>query len=73
VPHVYRVLEEAGGVARGEMFRAFNMGVGLVVISDTAGAAAVMKSAGDHGIGAWAMGEVVQGSGTVILNGGDTR
>ena len=70
VPHVFRVLEEAGGVARREMFRAFNMGVGLVVIADTAGAAAVMKNAEAHGVGAWALGEVVQGSGTVILNGG---
>jgi phosphoribosylformylglycinamidine cyclo-ligase len=73
VPHVYRVLAEAGGVERMEMFRAFNMGVGLVVISDTAGAAEVMKSATAHGVGAWVMGEVVAGSGTVILNGGTKR
>ena len=38
VPNVFRVLEEAGGVARDEMFRAFNMGVGMVVITDAAGA-----------------------------------
>ena len=70
VPHLFRVLQAAGGVDGMEMFRAFNMGVGLVVITDTAGAGAVMKSAQAHGVGAWTMGEVVRGSGTVIFNGG---
>ena len=73
VPHVYQVLEEAGGVEPAEMFRAFNMGVGMVVISDTAGADAVMQSAAAQGVGAWTMGEVARGTGRVILNGGTNR
>jgi phosphoribosylformylglycinamidine cyclo-ligase len=73
VPHLFRVLQAAGGVEAMEMFRAFNMGVGLVVITDTAGARAVMHSAEMHGVGAWTMGEVVRGSGKVILNGGMKR
>src|SRR5690606_4752611 len=32
VPTVFRVLERAGGVAREEMLRAFNMGVGMIVV-----------------------------------------
>jgi phosphoribosylformylglycinamidine cyclo-ligase len=31
-PPIFRVLAEKGGIAREEMFRAFNMGIGLVVI-----------------------------------------
>jgi phosphoribosylformylglycinamidine cyclo-ligase len=31
VPAVFRVLEQRGGIARDEMFRAFNMGIGLIV------------------------------------------
>jgi phosphoribosylformylglycinamidine cyclo-ligase len=32
VPPLFRLLQERGSIARDEMFRAFNMGVGLVVI-----------------------------------------
>ena len=70
VPNVFRVLGEAGGVARDEMFRAFNMGVGMVVITDAAGAAQVRASATAAGVESWMLGEVVDGKGRVILSGG---
>ncbi|HLA90813.1 MAG TPA: phosphoribosylformylglycinamidine cyclo-ligase [Gemmatimonadaceae bacterium] len=73
VPNVFRVLQEAGEVAHDEMFRAFNMGVGMVVIADAGGAAQVRARAAAEGVGAWEMGTVVPGSGTVILNGGNRR
>jgi len=67
VPNVFRVLQEAGGVDRDEMFRAFNMGVGMVVACDPAEAGRVVESAGRAGVRAWTAGEVVPGSGRVIL------
>jgi phosphoribosylformylglycinamidine cyclo-ligase len=70
VPNHFRVLAEAGGVARDEMFRAFNMGVGMVVITDAAGAAQVRASATAAGVESWMLGEVVSGTGRVILSGG---
>ncbi len=70
VPNVFRVLGETGGVARDEMFRAFNMGVGMVVITDAAGAAQVRASATAAGVESWMLGEVVEGKGRVILSGG---
>ncbi len=70
IPNVFRVLEEAGGVARDEMFRAFNMGVGMVVITDTAGAVRVRASATAAGIRSWQLGEIAEGTGNVILKGG---
>jgi len=70
VPNVFRVLEEAGGVARAEMFRAFNMGVGMVVITDAAGAGQVRASATAAGVENWMLGEIAEGTGQVILNGG---
>jgi phosphoribosylformylglycinamidine cyclo-ligase len=69
-PNVFQVLAEAGGVERGEMFRAFNMGVGMVVISSTAGAARIQQHVRAQGVPAWTMGSVSKGSGQVILNGG---
>jgi phosphoribosylformylglycinamidine cyclo-ligase len=35
VPAIFRLIQERGGVARGEMFRTFNMGIGLVVVCES--------------------------------------
>jgi phosphoribosylformylglycinamidine cyclo-ligase len=70
VPDTFRVLAEGGRVEWDEMFRAFNMGVGMVVISGTADAARIQQSAASAGVPAWTMGVVAKGSGQVNLNGG---
>jgi phosphoribosylformylglycinamidine cyclo-ligase len=67
IPPLFAALEAAGGVARDEMFRAFNMGVGMVVITDAASADSVMVSARDAGVPAWTLGRVTRGSGLVNL------
>ena len=68
IPHTFRVLEEAGGVARDEMYRAFNMGVGMVVVADPADASSVLTSASIAGVRAWALGQVAPGTGQVRLD-----
>ena len=40
---MFRLLQERGRIARDEMFRAFNMGVGLVVICNSRDAARVIN------------------------------
>ncbi|HMN08658.1 MAG TPA: phosphoribosylformylglycinamidine cyclo-ligase [Gemmatimonadaceae bacterium] len=67
IPNVFRVLEEAGGVARDEMFRAFNMGVGMVVVADAADVSSVLQAAADAGVRAWRLGHVAPGTGQVQL------
>ena len=73
VPNTFEVLQNAGRVGRDEMFRAFNMGVGLVVTTDVAGASKVQESAARSGVESWVMGTVAPGSGVVILKGGTGR
>ena len=68
LPNLFRVLMEAGQVATDEMFRAFNMGVGMVVVVDRQHADAVIGAAQSAGVRAWACGRVVAGSGQVILS-----
>ena len=68
VPNAFRVLERAGEVPRDEMFRAFNMGVGMIVVTTTTGADAVIASAAVAGVNAWRLGRVVPGSGRVTLS-----
>ena len=67
VPPLFTLLEEAGDVARDEMFRTFNMGIGMVVITDDAAEERVLSSAAQAGVPAFRIGEVVPGSGRVIL------
>jgi phosphoribosylformylglycinamidine cyclo-ligase len=67
VPALFRALGEAGAVARDEMFRTFNMGVGMVVVCEPAHVEAVVASAARAGVPGWRLGEVRAGSGRVVL------
>jgi phosphoribosylformylglycinamidine cyclo-ligase len=70
VPALFRELERAGGVSRDEMFRAFNMGVGMVVAVAEEDADAVMASATAATVHAWRLGHVRSGHGQVQIEGG---
>lgn len=69
VPSVFRVLAEAGKVSSDEMFRAFNMGVGMVVIASAENARRVIARSEECGIAAWEIGRTVSGTGNVLLEG----
>ncbi|MDQ2931049.1 MAG: phosphoribosylformylglycinamidine cyclo-ligase [Gemmatimonadota bacterium] len=67
IPAEFLALEKAGGVARDEMLRAFNMGVGMVVLADATAADSVIAHAAAAGVPAWVLGETRRGTGTVIF------
>jgi len=68
IPNLFAQLEKAGAVPRSEMYRTFNMGAGMVVITSSADVDAVIRGAKDAGITAWTLGHVRRGSGQVILS-----
>jgi len=63
VPAIFRLLEERGTMAREEMFRAFNMGVGLVIVCDVRHAEHVTSLA--SAAAPFRLGAVVAGNRTV--------
>jgi phosphoribosylformylglycinamidine cyclo-ligase len=67
IPNLFQRLEAAGGVERPEMFRTFNMGVGMVVIAAESQCANILAAAAAKGVRAWPLGVVAAGSGEVIL------
>jgi len=67
VPNLFVQLERSGQVSRDEMYRTFNMGVGMVVITDESGAAAVEASASSANVDAWRLGRTVRGTGRVRI------
>jgi phosphoribosylformylglycinamidine cyclo-ligase len=67
VPNVFRVLMDAGSVEPPEMFRTFNMGVGMVAICGRSDVEAVVAAAASTGASGWILGSLKPGSGAVIL------
>ena len=67
VPNVFEQLGAAGAVSRDELFRAFNMGVGMMVLVSPEDRDGVIAAAAAAGIKAWPAGDVIPGSGTVRL------
>jgi phosphoribosylformylglycinamidine cyclo-ligase len=67
VPNLFAQLERFGRVSRDEMYRTFNMGVGMVVITDESGAAAVEAGASSANVDAWRLGRAVRGTGRVRI------
>ena len=67
VPNVFLRLAEGGEVATREMYRVFNMGVGMILVVSPDREAEVLGVLGDD---AWGVGEVVRGSGVELVGGG---
>jgi len=59
VPPIFAWLQRAGGIADEEMFRAFNMGVGMVLVCSAAHAEALLGSLHTAGEPAWRLGDVL--------------
>lgn len=62
VPHIFQWLQKAGGVSDSEMFRTFNMGVGMVAMVPKDQVQAALSS----GVDCWVMGEIVEGQGVIM-------
>ena len=63
VPALFSVLQELGSVDEVEMYRVFNMGIGMVAVASREDAPSVLARWLDSGEQAWAVGEVTEGSG----------
>ncbi len=63
-PNLFRQLARAGNVAAPEMYRVFNMGVGMILVVAPADEDAVLEAVGDEG---WPLGEVVAGEGVELV------
>lgn len=67
VPAVFKFLQQLGNIDRDEMFRVFNMGIGMVLIIAPDEFDRTKKIAGDMGENLHNIGIVTKGSGKVII------
>ena len=65
VPTIFHVLAKGGGVARREMERVFNMGVGMLAVVAPADTVELIEAVRRCGVDAYTVGEVVAGEGVV--------
>ncbi len=70
-PEIFRFIREKGKIADREMYRVFNMGVGMVWILPASQVDAALKICAGTGVPAAVIGEIVSGSGKVRINGID--
>jgi phosphoribosylformylglycinamidine cyclo-ligase len=68
LPELFVELQRAGNVDRAEMYRTFNMGVGMVVACNDADVAPILRSAEAAGAPGWRIGSLRPGTGKVILS-----
>ncbi|MQA93974.1 MAG: phosphoribosylformylglycinamidine cyclo-ligase [Streptosporangiales bacterium] len=70
---IFGLLAERGGVPRGEMESAFNMGVGMAALLPAGQADAALELLADRGVPAWILGETTEGTGEAHLTGDHAR
>ena len=60
VPTIFHWIQRAGRISAREMYRTFNMGIGMVLVCRREDAGTVIRTVGRRGVQAWAIGEVVR-------------
>jgi len=70
VPSEFRFVMERGSIARDEMDRTFNMGVGMIAVVDAHAAEGIIGRLAQAGRHAWRIGDVRAGDGSVVMEDG---
>ena len=69
IPGIFNFLKNTGNVSKNEMFRVFNMGIGMVLIIDPDDYDKVKKISSQAGEEISQIGIVTEGNGEVLING----
>lgn len=66
VPDIFRVAQKAGKISEHEMYKTFNMGIGMVVILDDREAKRAQKILQRFHLNSWVIGQIVKQNGVQI-------
>lgn len=69
-PVIFDLLQQWGGVAWPEMYRTFNMGIGMILAVPAAQAQEIVQYLAGQNEAAYVIGKVAKGTGNVIIRGG---
>ncbi|MBI4227651.1 MAG: phosphoribosylformylglycinamidine cyclo-ligase [Candidatus Omnitrophica bacterium] len=65
VPAIFRRVQRAGGLAEDEMYRTFNMGIGMIVVVPPTAAARTLGVLHGQRVAAWRIGTIEKGRGKI--------
>ena len=66
VPEIFRVAQKAGGISDHEMYKTFNMGVGMVVILEKRHVQSAQKVLKSFKLSSWVVGKITKQSGVTV-------
>lgn len=66
-PQIFKLLQQKGNISEKEMYRTFNMGIGMVVVISPKDIKTAQKELRKFGMRSWVIGKVVKGKGEVEL------
>ncbi len=69
IPPIFDMISKVGPVEHEEMYRVFNMGIGMVLVVDTLIPDRIIEHCEKKGYKAYIIGSIVRGAGNVILRG----
>jgi len=69
IPGIFNFLKNEGNISKNEMFRVFNMGIGMVLVIDPADYEKVKKLSSLAGEEIFKIGIMAEGNGGVLING----
>jgi phosphoribosylformylglycinamidine cyclo-ligase len=67
IPPIFTLIQERGGIEEEEMFRVFNMGIGMALIIPAQKENSILKALTSQGEKAWTVGEIVRGEAGVDI------
>jgi phosphoribosylformylglycinamidine cyclo-ligase len=70
---IFRLMQREGGISHRDMFRTFNMGIGMVVIVAAEQADEARRIFGEHGESVYTIGHVTEGNRIVTFSGVDVE
>jgi len=66
-PPIFKLIQESGNISRHEMFKTFNMGVGMALVVNEDDTGKVIRQLGKMGEKAFVIGEIKKGKQEVII------
>ncbi len=67
IPPIFKKIQTKGRISNDEMFRTFNMGVGMVMILSPQSVGRALSRMDEMGLEAWVIGEVIDGDAGVLF------
>ena len=67
IPPLFQLMQRLGNVSEAEMYRTFNMGIGMVIVCSAGDAETIKAHLSERGETCYEIGEVVSGQGEVLI------